>query len=32
LSMRVRTFLDFVARRLRKVDIHRPCQLEAVPS
>ena len=32
LSMRVRTFLDFVARRLRKVDIHRPRQLEAVPS
>jgi DNA-binding transcriptional LysR family regulator len=32
LSTRVRTFLDFVAKWLRKVDVHRPYQLEAVPS
>ena len=32
LSTRVRTFLDFVAKWLRKVDIHRPYQLKAVPS
>jgi hypothetical protein len=29
LSTRVRTFLDFVAKRLREVDIDRPYHLEA---
>jgi DNA-binding transcriptional LysR family regulator len=29
LSTRVRTFLDFVAKRLRELDIDRPCHLEA---
>jgi DNA-binding transcriptional LysR family regulator len=32
LSTRVRTFLDFVAKWLRKVDVHRPYQVEAVHS
>jgi DNA-binding transcriptional LysR family regulator len=32
LSTRVRTFLDFIASWLRKVDIHRPYQLKSVPS
>jgi DNA-binding transcriptional LysR family regulator len=30
-ATRVRTFLDFVARRLREIDIDRPDHLEAVP-
>jgi hypothetical protein len=30
LSARVRTFLDFVARRMREADINRSCQYEGV--